>query len=132
MFQSMEIFRMSAAMAEHASRRQALAAQNMANVDTPEYQALRLAPFSEIVAKDGFAEAGFGLRATRPGHFQGTPQGISVSDPEVVKVDPAPDGNTVSPETELLESVGARREHDRALAIYKSTLKILHATLARS
>ncbi len=31
----------------------------------------------------------------------------------------------------MLESVSAKREHDRALAIYKSALNVLHTTLKR-
>ena len=43
-----------------------------------------------------------------------------------------PYGFIASENHRMLESVSARREHDRALAIYKSSLKILQTTLARS
>ena len=55
MFQKLEVFRMSAAMAEHAGQRQAIAAQNMANVDTPGYQARRLASFSDLTRNTGLS-----------------------------------------------------------------------------
>lgn len=133
MFQNLEIFQMSAAMAEHAGRRQALAAENMANVDTPGYRAQRLASFSDLVPDRG-PDSGdtFFARATRAGHLHGSLGTQVIAREEAVKVDPSPDGNTVTVEREMLESVSARREHDRALAVYKSALKVLHSTLARS
>ncbi|MEP4194561.1 MAG: FlgB family protein [Aliishimia sp.] len=133
MFQSLEIFRMSAAMAEHAGRRQSLTAQNMANVDTPGYQAKRLATFSDLTKGIGSSgtDASSG-RATRSGHLHGAGATTTQARIENERNGAAPDGNTVTVEREMLESVSAKREHDRALAIYKSALKILHTTLARS
>ncbi len=133
MFQNLEIFQMSASMAEHAGRRQALAAENMANVDTPGYRAHRLSTFADLLPDQG-PDAGdsFSARATRAGHLHGSLGTQVMAREEAVKSDPAPDGNTVSVEREMLESVSARREHDRALAVYKSALKILHSSLARS
>ncbi len=129
MFEKLDIFRMSSAMASHAGRRQALAAQNMANVDTPGYRAKRLASFAELAESTDQHPA---LRATRPGHLWGS--GAEVVQARITedRNDPSPDGNTVSTEQEMLHSVSAKREHDRALAIYKSALTILHSTLARS
>jgi flagellar basal-body rod protein FlgB len=133
MFQNLEIFRMSAAMASHAGHRQAVAAQNMANVDTPGFQARRLASFSDLTqGVGGGASGGFAGHATRAGHLYGSGTATINASITREKNGAAPDGNTVSVDREMLESVGAKREHDRALAIYKSALKILHSTLARS
>ena len=134
MFQKLEIFRMSAAMAEHAGHRQALAAQNMANVDTPGYQAKRLASFADLTQgmNTGAQGTAFMGRASRSGHLHGS--GTTTVNASITEErnGAAIDGNTVSIDREMLESVSARREHDRAIAIYKSTLKILSTTLARS
>ena len=43
----------------------------------------------------------------------------------------SPNGNTVSLEAEMLKSIEAKREHDRALAIYKSALSVLRISLGR-
>ena len=43
----------------------------------------------------------------------------------------APDGNSVSIETEMLRATDAKRQHDRSLAIYRSTMTILRASLVR-
>lgn len=136
MFQKLEIFRMSAAMAEHAGKRQALAAQNMANVDTPGYRARRLSSFADLT--QGLVQAPGEPRATgmaggmRMGHLHGEGRATVTASITETRDGASPDGNTVSVDREMLESVSARREHDRALAIYKSTLKILSTTLARS
>lgn len=129
MFENLDIFRMSSAMASHAGRRQALTAQNMANVDTPGYRAQRMASFADLTESTDQHPA---LRATRPGHLWGTGAEVAQARITVERDNPAPDGNTVSAEREMLESVSAKREHDRALAIYKSALTILHSTLKRS
>jgi flagellar basal-body rod protein FlgB len=42
-----------------------------------------------------------------------------------------PNGNSVSVEQEILRSVDAKRQHDRAIAIYRSSLKILRSSLGR-
>jgi flagellar basal-body rod protein FlgB len=129
MFDGIELFKISAAMQSHAGRRQALTAQNMANVDTPGFRAQRLPSFADIAEKPDQHPS---LRATRPGHLHGAGADISLVRPSDERNDPSPDGNTVTVEREMLESVGAKREHDRALAVYKSALKILHTTLSRS
>ena len=129
MFADIDIFKMSASMASHAGRRQALTAQNMANVDTPGFRAQRIASFAELTDS---AEMAPPQKATRAGHLNGSSSMTSEARIEEVRDSPALDGNTVTVEREMLESIGAKREHDRALAIYRSALNILHSTLARS
>lgn len=128
MFNNLGIFKMSAEMAYHAGRRQALSAENMAHVDTPGYKAKRLPSFSDAVEqRASFTE----LRATRPAHLNGSTETTTLASIREERDNPSPDGNTVSVEREMLASVGAKREHDRAIAIYRSALNILHSTLAR-
>lgn len=129
MFEKLDIFRMSSSMASHAGRRQALTAENMANVDTPGYRAKRLPSFGDLTESTDQHPA---LRATRAGHLWGAGAEVAQARITLDRNDPAPDGNTVSAERELLESVEAKREHDRALAIYKSALTVLRTTISRS
>jgi len=127
-FEKLEIFRMAHAMASHAGTRQAVVARNMANADTPGYAAQDVASFADTYrAKvDGFA-----LRATRTNHLSG--QGTQAhSNAATVRTAPTdPNGNSVSLETEMLKAVDVKRQHDRALAIYKSSLTILRAAIGR-
>ncbi|MDG1803103.1 MAG: flagellar biosynthesis protein FlgB, partial [Paracoccaceae bacterium] len=43
----------------------------------------------------------------------------------------SPNGNSVSLEQEMLRSVDAQRQHNRALAIYKHTMTVLRSSLGR-
>ncbi len=128
MFADLEIFQMSAKMANHAGRRQALTAQNMANADTPGYRAKRLASFADSVELNTPRTA---MIATRPDHMHESLPNTLNDETMLVRGEAAPDGNSVSIEREMLESVNAKREHERAIAIYRSALNILHMSVAR-
>lgn len=132
MFASLDIFKISSAMAMHAGKKQAIAAENVANSDTPEYQARDLISFGQAYQQD-LSRAGVqSLRATRDGHLHGNIEGAlgeAIVDEKGVA---SPNGNTVSLENEMLKSLNAKRQHDRALAIYKSSLSVLRSTLSRS
>jgi|SRR6056297_928919 len=128
MFDNLDVFTLSHAMARHAGKRQAVVSQNMANADTPGYVARDVAPFSAHVS----GEDAFAARATRPGHLFGAAPG---RDFEVMTDRSAardPNGNSVSLESEMLRGVEAKRQHDRALAIYKSGLTVLRTALGRN
>ncbi|WP_234990127.1 flagellar basal body protein [Roseivivax lentus] len=113
-------------MAEHAGRAQAATAQNLANADTPGYRAIAMPDFEAALA----GARGFELRATRPAHLfgqsPGRPADYLVRDTAV-----DPNGNSVSIETEMVAAASAKGAHDRALAIYRSGLSILRASLGR-
>ena len=98
--------------------------ENIANADTPGFVARDVPAFASYYAPpDDLAHQ----RATRAAHLNGLQSGHSI--PIIQSPgDGAPNGNQVSLETELLKSVEAKRAHDRALAIYKSALKILRST----
>lgn len=128
MFEKLEVFRMAHAMSVHAGARQAVIAQNMANADTPGYAARDVRPFKEIIET---GDVGFVQRATRPGHLggAGVPVDLSMSERRDAIADP--NGNNVSLETEMMAAVDVKRQHDRALAIYKSSLTVLRAAVGR-
>lgn len=128
MFGNLEIFKMSHAMAVHAGQKQAVTAQNVANSDTPEYKAREVLGFADTYETSGWHSQ----KATRASHINGTTEG-ALPDPIVDKNGTgSPNGNTVSLENEMLKSLDAKRQHDRALAIYKSSLGILRTSLSRA
>ncbi|MEC3861628.1 FlgB family protein [Mesobacterium sp. TK19101] len=129
MFQTLSLFKTAQSMAQHAGQRQALIAQNMANADTPGYVARDLPDFATLVSRR--ARETFGLRATRPGHLGGA-GGETLVEARARRGPADPNGNNVSLEEEMLHSVEARRQHDRALAIYRSGLNILRSSIGRS
>ncbi len=114
-------------MATHAGQRQAVVAQNVANADTPGYKARDIKPFAELYRGDAAA----GMRASRAGHL-GAATGAGGPWPSFTAEDRTdPNGNSVSVELELLKGVEIKRQHDRALAIYKSSMAILRTSLGR-
>ncbi len=125
MYEQLDLFRMSTAMARHAAARQAVIATNLANADTPGFRAQSLPDFAQAWSEG----AGEGLRTTRPGHIRtegGLHARLSERDAE-----PSPNGNTVSIEAEMLASVDAQREHGRALAILRHGIGLLRTSLGR-
>ncbi|MCR9146857.1 MAG: FlgB family protein [Rhodobacteraceae bacterium] len=128
MYKNIEVFRVSHAMATHAGSRQAVIARNMANSDTPGYVARDLVPFAAVL------EAGpgsFTQKSTRMAHLNGIdhagPYATVARDGAMAD----PNGNTVSVETEMAHAVSVKRQHDRAVAIYKSALGIMRSALGR-
>lgn len=126
MFQNLEIFRTSYAMARHAGERQAATAANMANADTPGYRARSIAPFSESYDAGSTAS----LRTTRSGHLSTSPTSLSATG-RFTDAEASPNGNSVSLEQEMINSVEIQREHSRALAIYKHSLDVLRTSIGR-
>ncbi|KEO54542.1 FlgB family protein [Thioclava pacifica] len=128
MFENLEIMRMASAMATHASARQNAVAQNIANADTPGYAAHDLPAFAELYQSESAPD----LRATRAGHI-GADHSVTTG-PEA-RIDPgvtSPDGNAVSLEEEMVKAVEVKRQHDLALAIYRSSMTVLRTALGRS
>ena len=128
MHQNLSIFKLAQAMASHAGTRQAVIAQNIAHADTPGYKPYDVAPFSDMIA----GTTGSNMRATRARHLHaadapGAPRVIAAP----ADGSGSPNGNGVSIEEQMLHAVDAKRQHDRALAIYKSSLGILRTSLGR-
>lgn len=127
MFENLSVFRMASSLAQHAGQQQALISQNVAHADTPGYRGKRLPAFAALYAPS----EGAGMqRASRARHLHGNPSSLALTAQEVRR-GADPNGNTVSLETELLEAATAKSQHDRALAIYKSGLDTLRATLRK-
>ena len=129
MFTELNVFKLAHAMATHAGTRQALVSQNIANADTPGYHAKDIKPFSEVF--DDNTRPG-DMRASRSKHLngssgQGMDWAISSS-----KEGSDPNNNSVSIETEILKGVEVKHQHDKALAIYKSSMNILRTSLGRN
>ncbi len=129
MYSSLDLFQTAHAMARHAGARQTVVAQNIANADTPGYEATQIAPFKE--AFDGTASS-TGMQLTRPGHMTAGDHATATATITTSDSEPSPNGNTVSIEDELMNSVAISREHDRALAIYRHTMTVLRTSLGRN
>ncbi|WP_027245124.1 FlgB family protein [Leisingera daeponensis] len=129
MFTELNVFKIAYSMATHAGKRQALVAQNIANADTPGYHAKDIKPFTEVFAAGARQSS---MSATRGSHLNGTAG--SKMDWAVISDETGsdPNGNSVSVEAELLKGVDTERQHKRAMAIYKSSMNILRASLGKT
>lgn len=127
MFQGLNVFKVAHAMATHAGHRQAVISQNIANADTPDYKAQDIQRFADVFQGDGLN----GMRSSRTGHMNATvgPDGWQSF---TTDAQTDPNGNSVSVELELLNGVETARQHERAIAIYKSSLNILRTSLGRA
>ncbi|MFK7744684.1 MAG: FlgB family protein [Roseobacter sp.] len=132
MFENLEVFKISHAMAVHAGEKQAVAAQNVANADTPGYKARDVIAFADAYEQSASGANAGSQKATRSSHIHGAMNG-QMPEPILDTGGAAsPNGNTVSLENEMLKSLNAKRQHDRSLAIYKSSLNILRTAFRRS
>jgi flagellar basal-body rod protein FlgB len=128
MTESLELMQMAQAAARHAAARHAEAARNVANADTPGYRARDLPAFGDVYDTSPQAP----MRTTRAGHLSGGGAMAPASPRAVAADDAAPNGNTVSLETEMLRAVDAERAHSRAITVYGKTIDILRASMGRA
>lgn len=122
-----EIMRLAQELAGHAAQRQERIAENVANADTPGYRARDVLDFADYYSGAASAD----MRATRQGHA--TRAEFGISDPTVIdrRAEPAPNGNSVSLETEMIKQAETRHQHDMALAVYKSSLDLMRTVIGR-
>ena len=128
MYDRIEIFQMAFGLASHASARQEKIAGNVANADTPGFRAQDIKPFAETYRADTDMTQ---LRKTRAGHaFPGetAPQMFETFDRPGPS---APNGNTVSVETEIMKATEVRQVHEMALSVYQTSLGILRTSIGR-
>jgi len=78
---------------EWIDQRQRVLAQNIANADTPDYQAHDLSPFEKLLSNAPITPS-----LTNPRHMRGLLQDAALT--RVLPAERAPDGNAVSVENE--------------------------------
>lgn len=128
MFDKLEIFRMSQGLAQHAAARQSTIAQNVANADTPGYRARDVVSFAETYQTRDVSP----MRASRIKHVLSSNTASAVQASPVLREGAtSPNGNSVSLELEMMAAAEAKRDHDLALAIYKSSMNIMRASVGR-
>lgn len=121
MFESLEVLRMAQAYATHASTRQQAIAQNVANADTPGYQARDAISFDDYFRRVADDRATGRLRRG-PGAFIRT---------DAAPASRAPNGNTVSVPHEMMRGVETRQQHEMALGIYSMARDLLRSSIGR-
>lgn len=108
----------------HANDRQLAVARNVANADTPGYRA------RDVAAFDPGGSGNLPLRTSSPRHFGA---GTTAATARIVDAggEAAPNGNSVSLEDEMVRAAEAKREHELALTVYQTGLKLMRTALNR-
>ena len=116
---------MAHGLAAHSGARLGLISENIANADTPKYQARDLQSFANLYAKQSTA-----LRATRERHLNySTETQIDLTTKDQRHL--SPNKNSVSLEAEMVKAAEVRKDHEMALAIYSATSSIIRSSLGR-
>lgn len=126
------IFRLAGDLAAHASTRQALISENIANADTPGYRARDLVPFSDAYAKGQPPAAAFEPAVSRPGHGGiGRAGGALEQRFDARTGADSPNRNDVSLEDQMVRAADVRLQHDLAVSVYRKSMDILRIGLGR-
>ena len=109
-------------------RRQQVLAQNIANANTPKFQAHDLMPFAAIIARHASAE----LVQTQPNHIA-PPAGPGAGIAPLAKPrERAPDGNAVSLDEELTKIADTETTQELVTNLYKKYLGLFRLALGRT
>jgi len=119
MLKSVNLLDTMSAMAGHAAKRHAVIAENIANADTPGFQAQDIQPFAEI----------FEIAARDKKNIKTLQADVVLMD---VNAAASPNGNTVSLEQQMMHSVQAKGDHDMALAVYRKSLDMMKMALGKN
>lgn len=108
-------------------RRMTTLSANVANADTPKFRARDLAPFAAALNGAGLALA---AARTSPMHLSGTlpsgPASVVAADTER-----APDGNSVSLDTELVRMAQTDASHELVEGLYHKYLGMFRTAAGR-
>jgi flagellar basal-body rod protein FlgB len=123
---------------EFLGARQRVIAQNVANADTPGYQARDLAPESfarHVAAQSGSsaASASAGLAVTATGHLGGTiePNRGTALQARADDFETTPSGNAVVLEEEMARLAETKMDYDTITGIYRKQVSMLKTALGR-
>jgi flagellar basal-body rod protein FlgB len=114
------------------TNRQSVLAENVANVDTPQYKAADLRPLdfrSELAHVQGKLQP----VSTDPGHLDGTvPPGPPAGEQAVDPIERDINGNTVSIEEEMMKVSETMADYQLMTSLYKKQIGMIKEALGRS
>jgi flagellar basal-body rod protein FlgB len=112
----------------HQARQQVLA-ENVANADTPNYQAKDLAPpsFEDALSTTSTASIGsIGLSRTDPGHIAMQMSGDSPFEADgTERYEIRPRGNSVTHEDEMMKVSSNQMDYEAAASLYSHSLALI-------
>lgn len=110
--------------------RQKVLAENIANADTPGYQAKDIKPFN-LEAASQAAGRRLGLDVTSAGHAAGQGATGIYGTMKIKPIETTLSGNTVSVDRELMKSADTAMDYQLVTNIYRKQLSMLRSVLSR-
>jgi flagellar basal-body rod protein FlgB len=128
----LRLFAMAARQMDWLSQRQRVLAQNIANADTPGYQARDLKPLDFKMLADRAAQR-IGPSVTHTAHLTSNrAPDTAVSKRNSGKSEESLSGNTVELESEIGKAAETAMEHQQTASLYRKHLELLRAAIGRS
>jgi flagellar basal-body rod protein FlgB len=110
--------------------RQAVLAENVANADTPNYQAKDLAPPD---FERELSTASLGMTSTDPNHIVSTSGGgPQFASDSTGRYDVRPRGNSVTHEDEMMKVAANQMDYEAAASLYTHSLALIKMAIGRS
>ncbi|MBK1660038.1 flagellar basal body rod protein FlgB [Paracraurococcus ruber] len=126
MLDGIDVFRVTGARMRYLAERQNLLAQNIANADTPHYQARDLKGFAfDSALLRAMPGAPLPQAATRAGHVTDAGPGAAPLRGRRASNGEDPDGNTVDLEEQMLKQADVARAYDLATTVYRRNVALL-------
>ncbi len=127
------IFAVASKQAEWLTVRQSVVADNIANVNTPDFKAQDITPFKEILNRQSSgATSDLSLATTNPKHLSiegSTPAGINVSEEDGLAVSAS--GNSVAIAHELIKSTEIRHNYEMNTGLVKALNSMIMLTIGK-
>ena len=127
------LFQVMQSKLRHDGARQAVLAQNIANVDTPGYKAREVAPpdFGKIVT----GNSALSMAVTNPKHMQGNTAaagsgGTIVKRKTTYELNPIQ--NNVVIEEEMMHVADTQADYQQTLGIYRKSLNLFNIALGKA
>jgi len=121
------LFKQMESKLQWLSARQTVLSENIANADTPRYQARDLKPFSEAM------KGAMPLQRTNTSHILG---GNASATPVVAKerfaVETSPDGNQISLEDQLTKVADTGMDYQMITNLYRKQVSMIKTALGRN
>jgi flagellar basal-body rod protein FlgB len=123
------IFNLAEKRLAWTDKRQDVLAQNIANANTPGWEARDLKPFAATLA--GMASAASEPVRTNPGHLAGTTGGALLG-LQAKPAQRAPDGNAVSMEEQLTKVADTDTAQALTMNLYKKYLGLFRIAIGKA
>jgi flagellar basal-body rod protein FlgB len=114
---------------EWHQERQRVLAENVANADTPNYQAKDLAPPD---FQRELSAASLDLARTEPGHIAAAAGGTEFATDTGGRYEVRPRGNTVTHEDEMMKAASNQMDFEAAASLYTHSLDLIKLAVGRS